>query len=198
MSHKITDNWQKYLRESKDTESVVVKEEEMHSKKTSDFISSVIDDFGADAEGLYELVMKILSQMSDSEVQSLLSGLDERILDKEDGEYQASIEKPIRMKEESPCWDGYKQVGVKMKNGKEVPNCVPLQEKAVSKAQQRFMGAVKNCKETGDCPSPEIQKAADSMTDKEVSDFAGTKHKGLPNKVKSKQSQKRRVEKESP
>lgn len=24
-----------------------------------------------------------------------------------------------------PCWPGYKQVGTKMKNGKEVPNCVP-------------------------------------------------------------------------
>lgn len=23
------------------------------------------------------------------------------------------------------CWDGYKQVGMKKKNGKEVPNCVP-------------------------------------------------------------------------
>ena len=27
--------------------------------------------------------------------------------------------------EEDPCWDGYKQVGMKMKNGKKVPNCVP-------------------------------------------------------------------------
>jgi len=27
-----------------------------------------------------------------------------------------------------PCWDGYKQVGTKMKNGKEVPNCVPATE----------------------------------------------------------------------
>ena len=25
-----------------------------------------------------------------------------------------------------PCWDGYEQYGTKMKNGKEVPNCVPL------------------------------------------------------------------------
>ena len=24
-----------------------------------------------------------------------------------------------------PCWDGYVQVGMKMKNGKKVPNCVP-------------------------------------------------------------------------
>ena len=26
---------------------------------------------------------------------------------------------------ENPCWNGYKQVGMKTKNGKEVPNCVP-------------------------------------------------------------------------
>lgn len=26
---------------------------------------------------------------------------------------------------EGPCWDGYKQVGMKMKSGREVPNCVP-------------------------------------------------------------------------
>jgi len=26
------------------------------------------------------------------------------------------------------CWDGYKQVGGKMKNGKMVPNCVPIKE----------------------------------------------------------------------
>ena len=24
-----------------------------------------------------------------------------------------------------PCWNGYVQVGMKMKNGKKVPNCVP-------------------------------------------------------------------------
>lgn len=24
-----------------------------------------------------------------------------------------------------PCWKGYRQVGTKMKNGREVPNCVP-------------------------------------------------------------------------
>ena len=27
--------------------------------------------------------------------------------------------------DEDPCWDGYKQIGMKKKNGKEVPNCVP-------------------------------------------------------------------------
>ena len=30
--------------------------------------------------------------------------------------------------ETKPCWKGYKQVGMKEKNGKEVPNCVPIKE----------------------------------------------------------------------
>ena len=27
-----------------------------------------------------------------------------------------------------PCWDGYKQYGTKNKNGKEVPNCISIEE----------------------------------------------------------------------
>jgi len=30
--------------------------------------------------------------------------------------------------EDDPCWDGYVKLGTKMKNGKEVPNCVPKEE----------------------------------------------------------------------
>lgn len=28
-----------------------------------------------------------------------------------------------------PCWEGYEMIGMKMKNGKEVPNCVPIDKK---------------------------------------------------------------------
>jgi len=54
---------------------------------------------------------------------------------------------------------------------------------AVSKAQQRFMGMVHSAKK-GDMenPSPDVSKVADSMSDKDVKDFASTSHKGLPNK----------------
>ena len=34
--------------------------------------------------------------------------------------------------EDAPCWDTYKQVGMKKKNGKMVPNCVPKEEKILS------------------------------------------------------------------
>jgi hypothetical protein len=37
------------------------------------------------------------------------------------------------IEEENPCWKGYTQVGMKSKNGKEVPNCVP--SKGVPKAK---------------------------------------------------------------
>ena len=30
--------------------------------------------------------------------------------------------------EQGPCWDGYKQVGMKKKGNKMVPNCVPVGE----------------------------------------------------------------------
>ena len=30
-----------------------------------------------------------------------------------------------KVDEEKPCWDGYVQIGMKKKNGKKVPNCVP-------------------------------------------------------------------------
>jgi predicted nucleotidyltransferase len=32
------------------------------------------------------------------------------------------------LKEEGPCWDGYKQIGMKKKGKKKVPNCVPINE----------------------------------------------------------------------
>jgi len=30
--------------------------------------------------------------------------------------------------EDDPCWDGYRMVGWKKKNGKRVPNCVPIED----------------------------------------------------------------------
>lgn len=56
---------------------------------------------------------------------------------------------------------------------------------AQSKAQQKFMGMV-HAAQKGDMenPSPEVEKAADSMSDKDAKDFASTSHKGLPDKIK--------------
>jgi hypothetical protein len=34
----------------------------------------------------------------------------------------------VGLNEKAPCWDGYTQYGMKDKNGKQVPNCVPIKE----------------------------------------------------------------------
>ena len=47
--------------------------------------------------------------------------------DKDYNELHPMIKYELKKGEEkAPCWDGYKQVGMKEKNGKKVPNCVPV------------------------------------------------------------------------
>lgn len=56
------------------------------------------------------------------------------------------------------CWDGYKQVGGKKKNGKMVPNCVPVKE-AASPAQQAAIAV--NMKKKGVEPKNESEEEID-------------------------------------
>jgi len=40
----------------------------------------------------------------------------------------------VKMQGKDPCWKGYEMVGHKKKNGKKVPNCVPVKEAYVKKS----------------------------------------------------------------
>ena len=63
-----------------------------------------------------------------------------------------------------------------------------IEEKAVSKAQQRFFGMVRATqKGEMENPSPEVSKAAASMSKSDVKDFAKTKHAKLPEKKETKE-----------
>ena len=67
----------------------------------------------------------------------------------------------------------------------------PIAEKAVSKQQQKFMGMAhamqKGEKVKG--ASKELKNVAKTMKPKDTEDFAKTKHKGLPDKAKSKKKE---------
>lgn len=58
-----------------------------------------------------------------------------------------------------------------------------IEEKAVSQQQQKFMGMVYAAKKGMTPASPEVAKAAASMTKKQAKDYAATSHEGLPKKV---------------
>ena len=63
-----------------------------------------------------------------------------------------------------------------------------LKEKAVSKKQQRFFGMVRAAQKGEGAASPEVAKVAGEISKKDAKDFAKTKHKGLPEKVKVKEA----------
>lgn len=73
-----------------------------------------------------------------------------------------------------------------MGKGKEMITLRELKEKAVSKQQQKLMGlalAYKRGEVSDNEVSDSVKNMAKSMSEKELEDFAGTKHKGLPDKV---------------
>ena len=69
-----------------------------------------------------------------------------------------------------------------------------LQEKAKSTQQQKIMGLALSVKR-GDTSKSKVSKSvkdmASKMSEKDLEDFASTKHKGLPKKVKSKETVKK-------
>jgi hypothetical protein len=69
-----------------------------------------------------------------------------------------------------------------------------LDEKAVSKAQQRFMGMVHATQKGEKAPSKEVGKVAKTMKKKDAEDFASTKHKGLPEKKKPEGKKREKTE----
>jgi len=79
-------------------------------------------------------------------------------------------------KKDEDCWSGYKQVGMKKKGSKMVPNCVP-EGFAKSRAQQAAIAISK--KERGD----KVDELSMSLKDLSKS---GINKKGLPDKDKLK------------
>ena len=64
-----------------------------------------------------------------------------------------------------------------------------IHEKALSVAQQKLMALALQHKRgelEADKVTPEVEKLADSMSEKELEDFASTKHKDLPKKIEEK------------
>ena len=43
--------------------------------------------------------------------------------------------KPLKEKEGNPCWDKYEMIGMKTKDGEEVPNCVPIEEELLQEGE---------------------------------------------------------------
>jgi ketopantoate reductase len=102
-----------------------------------------------------------------------------------DGKTEKKIGKPVKSRKYAhdradELSDTHKETGGKFRVQKE--EVETIEEKALSRAQQRFMGMVYAAKKGGTPASPEVAKAAEGMSKKAARDFAKTKHEGLPEK----------------
>jgi len=73
------------------------------------------------AQNLADQIMEMAKMMGLEEEHGYIQGH----VDKIKGAIQESVKESLN-EAENPCWDGYKQVGMKTQGGKEVPNCVPM------------------------------------------------------------------------
>ena len=72
------------------------------------------------------------------------------------------IKKRSMQEDKDPCWTGYEMVGMKKKNGKEVPNCVP--EETIKEQKRLYIesiAAVKNKAEKTGMPYSILKQVYD-------------------------------------
>jgi len=108
--------------------ALAVKRGEVPASDVSDEVKAIVDrmsekdieDFaGTSHKGLPKKVEQQMREM----VREIMR---ERVI----AELTQSVTEDGKMQggEDDPCWKGYEMVGMKMKDGKEVPNCVPKNE----------------------------------------------------------------------
>ena len=91
--------------------------------------------------------------------------------------------KSITPGQKEDCWDGYKQVGMKKKGGKNVPNCVP--EKISTFKERAYRGGIKDndaekaTKLKIDREKKMNAKRHDSMLDRARNTDTKVKNKGM-------------------
>lgn len=98
-----------------------VKSGQSEQEYVSECISAIYDEYGQEqaAAICYSTYRKETGMSSDRLVASKINQLNK---------YKGINLAPLEKGEDDPCWENYVQVGTKMLDGREVPNCVPLED----------------------------------------------------------------------
>ncbi len=75
----------------------------------------------------------------------------------------------------SPCWDGYEQIGTKTKDGKEVPNCVPLKQELTDEMASAILENLEYETIGDDYELVDVREVSDKNSD--VEEWANSKIK---------------------
>lgn len=94
-----------------------VKSGQSEAEYVSECISAIFDEYGQEQSAAicYNTYRKEVGMSGQRLVSSKLNQLNKY--------------KGINLKEEGdPCWENYEQYGTKIVDGREVPNCIPIQD----------------------------------------------------------------------
>jgi len=83
-------------------------------------------------DDILDALKKLKIKASDALMQKLERELINRVSDALQYYDDSDLAEQAVSEDSDPCWDNYKQVGMKKKNGKKVPNCVPKEGAAES------------------------------------------------------------------
>ena len=72
---------------------------------------------------------KLISEGSNMDIKSIIKSI---------------VEKKLEKDSDDPCWDGYVQLGMKKKDGKEVPNCVPKESVELDESKNELLARYMN------------------------------------------------------
>ena len=62
----------------------------------------------------------------------------------------------LQEKDTNPCWDKYEMIGMKEKDGREVPNCVPIEEDTLQEAEYQGRKVTLNKPTRGDIKKSKV------------------------------------------
>jgi hypothetical protein len=62
----------------------------------------------------------------------------------------------LALDENKPCWDNYEQIGMKKKNGKKVPDCVPKESFELDEAEHQGKTVTLNKPSAGDVKKSKV------------------------------------------
>ena len=94
-----------------------VKSGQSEAEYVSECISAIFDEYGQEQSAAicYNTYRKEVGMKGERLVASKINQLNKY--------------KGINLKEEGdPCWENYEQYGTKIVDGREVPNCIPIQD----------------------------------------------------------------------
>jgi len=109
-----------------------------------DQVSAILDD--TVENGFMQAITKIIESKPDDTPLEVDFDMNDKIIEFLQVRYKGRTVGGIKEIIQEKCWDGYKQIGMKEKNNKKVPNCVSMEEYDILDEEiSDFINELKKC-----------------------------------------------------